>query len=334
MKTIVIRTQFECLVLKDGQTLGLIENDAQELVIRANADFILTFFPINDEKCLPYVCRVCINGASVKVGSERCTVVIMPHNCYELVFAPYTLTFSKPQLQINQQLSTPYGNLTVQLMQEFCGLETVQTLQIFDQNKQVFEYKLSSVITNVKLQGLYIDNNFFIVLSGFQTELMYAMFVKILTNEYAVELELLSDKIEINEKQIKSLNRCFDINKHGKVTVYNVVNNAIAKDEEYLVQLKENAKVLPEIVPFAFFESLKLGDIKTCRTYLTETLNNEIDDQHLNGYFRNFVYVRQNIIKTDYISVILVYNENGNYVGKICKIDMQNDKIDNFELID
>lgn len=333
MKTIAVRAQFECMVQKDGETIGVLENDVQQVKIMANSDFVLTFFPLNNFECLPYSCKVHIVGAEVSVNTDRCALVKMPYECYEAVFSPFQLSYQEPIVEQYQAVNSPISNVEVKVVKQFGAQNWAQTLQIWEKNNNIFNHKLSSQVQNCKISSAYINNEFFIILSGFVDDYDYALFINA-NGKYQANLELLCHKIEIGEKEIKTLTKCFDINKHGKVCVYGVINSKIVKTDEYIVSLKENIKVLPQIVPFAFFESLKLGDLKLCRTYLTETLSVVIDDAHLKAYFGDFEEVRQNVASWDTPAVVLIYKENEKHIGKLCKMEMVGDKIDNFELID
>ncbi len=333
MKTIAVRAQFECMVQKDGETVGVLENDAQQVSIKANNDFVLTFFPLNNFECLPYSCKVHTSGAEVSVNTDRCTVVKMPYDCYDAVFYPFQLSYQEPIIEQSQAINSPISNVQVKIVKQFGAQNWSQSLQIWEKNNNIFNHKLSSQVQNCKISSVYINNEFFIVVSGYVDDYDYALFVSA-NGKYQANLELLCHKIEIGEKEIKTLTKCFDINKHGKVSVYGVVNSKIAKTDEYIVSLKENIKVLPQIVPFAFFESLKLGDLKLCRTYLTDALSGAIDDAHLKAYFGDFEEVRQNVATCEVPCVVLIYKESAKHIGKLCKMEMVGDKIDNFELIE
>ncbi len=333
MKTIAVRAQFECMVQKDGETVGVLENDAQQVSIKVNNDFILTFFPLNNFECLPYSCKVHVSGAEVSVNTDRCAVVKLPYDCYDVVFHPYQLTYQEPIIELAQSINSPISNVQVKIIKQFGAQNWSQTLQIWEKNNNIFNHKLSSQVQSCKISSAYIDNEFFIIVSGFVDDYDYALFISA-NGKYQANLELLCHKIEIGEKEIKTLTKCFDINKHGKVRIYGIVNSQIIKVDEYIVSLKEDVKVLPQIVPFAFFESLGLGDLKLCRTYLTDALSEAVDDAHLKAYFGAFEEVRQSTSMCDKKAVVLIYKENEKYVGKLCKIEMVGDKIDNFELID
>ncbi len=333
MKNISVRAQFECMVQKDGENIGILENNAQEILIKTNKDFILTFFPLNNFESLPYSCKVFVNGTSISTNTDKGIIIKMPHNCYDIIFSPYQLRYIEPFIEQSQTLNSTSTNVTVQIVKEFKAQQWIQTLQIYEKNNNVFSHKMSSIVQNCKISSAYINNEFFIIISGTVDDYEYAFIISA-NNKYQSSLELLCHKIEINDKNIKTLTKCFDIAKHGKVSVYEVVNSQITKSDEYIVNLKEGNKVLPQVVPFVFFESLKLGDIKLCRTHLTESLNSSIDDIHLKAYFGNFQEARPSANSLDAYSVVLIYKEKESYFGKLCKIEMKGDKIDNFELLD
>lgn len=333
MKTITICAQFECLVQKNGETLGFLESEMQELKISENSDFVLTFFPTNNFDSLPYSCKVCAVDGAVSVNTKNCAIIKMPYDNYELVFFPYKMMTQKSIIESSQIINSPFASYEVKIIREVGAFSGSQILEIWDKNNKVFTYQLASVVEDCLITSKYINNELFIVVNGIVEDYQYCLLVSVNNTQVDASLELLSHKIEIGDAEIKALTKCFDINKHGKVYVYAIENGKIFKKDEYLVSIKENTRVVPEVVPFAFFESLKLGDLKLCRSYLTEALSNSIDDEHLKAYFGNFIEVKPNNLN-DLTAVILVYENGTNYIGKLCKVEMLNDKIDNFELCD
>lgn len=333
MKTIIIRAQFECLVQKDGQTLGLIESEEQQLKVAGGSSFVLTFFPLNNFESLPYSCKMSVEEGEVLVSAKCCAVIKLPCECYEVVFFPYLIKPLERMVEVSKVVSSQYSNFDVRIEREGGAQNVRQTLEIYEKGSRVFNYKLGSVVENCEITSRFIGDAFVIVVSGSVEDYEYALFVVANGGKIEETLELLCHKIEVRQSDIKTLTKCFDINKHGKVNVYSVEKSKFTKKDEYLVNIRENVKVVPAVVPFAFFESLKLGDVKLARSYLSDSLNGGIDDAHLKAYFGDFVDIRQNNIN-DSKAVILIYKNGNNFCGKLCKITMAGDKIDNFDLFD
>ena len=330
MKSFVIKSDFDCLVLLNGKELGLL--DGGELYCKVDSNkFVLTFFPL-DNQTLPYSCVINYESGKVNCSSKLCSVVELPMNNYELYFAPYIIKYKKPHQVANKNFETPIGKLDVRVFNnEYIG--GVSQIQVVKNNEMLIDFQASSLISNVNIQSQYVSNEYFIFVSGLVQDYEYLLAISV--NEIAViSLELIAHQVEIHEDCIKTLSKCFDIHKHGKVNVYKVKNGKFYKDEDYLVVMNENVSIQPDLIPYAFFEALKVGDIKKCREYLTSELNDSVDDEHLKSYFGDFEEVRQNVYTNDSSSVILVYRNDDNYISKICKLSMLGNNIDNFELLD
>lgn len=327
MRNFVIRADFECFVLLDDKELGIL--DGGELHFQKDRKFVLTFFPI-DNKTLPYACKVSFENGQIVCSSTLCHYVQLPLNNYELFFMPFLLSYRRPKLIKMQNLDTPKGKAEVRVYDSSDGGNA--NTQVLINGEMQAEFELSSTIIDVSIQGLYIDNEYFIVIQGKVQAYKYLMCIG-MNPSIKANLELLAHQVEIHQDCIKTLTKCFDINKHAKVCVYKVQNGAIHKEDEYLVLLKESVQISQELIPYAFFEALQVGDINKCREYMSDELNQAIDDEHLKAYFNDFIEVRQNVYG-DTNSVLLIYKEGDNFKSKVCNLKIYNNKIDNIELED
>lgn len=327
MRNFVIRADFECFVLLDDKELGIL--DGGELHFQKDKKFILTFFPI-DNKTLPYACKVSFENGQIVCSSNLCRYLQLPMNNYELYFMPYLLSYRRPQLLRLQSLDTPIGKAEIRV---YGGTEGNNTnAQVLINGEMQAEYEMTSSINNVSIQGMYINNEYFIIIQGNVQAYNYLMCIGV-NSKVKVNLELLAHQVEIYEDCIKTLTKCFDINKHAKVCVYKAQNGMLNKVEEYLVLINENVHISHELIPYAFFEALQVGDINKCREYMSDELNQAIDDEHLKAYFGDFVEVRQNVYG-DLNSVLLIYKEGDNYISKVCSLTLIANKIDNIDLED
>ena len=328
MKNFVIKADFECFVLLDGKELGIL--DGGELYFERPNKFVLTFFPI-DNKTLPYSCKVGFENGVLHCSSELCHFVQLPNNNFELNFVPYLLSYRRPNLQKTNALETPLGKTEVRIFDE--GMQVAGgKVQVLVGGELKLEYDMSSTICDADIAGHYINNEYFILIQGKVESYQYLLCINC-GQSVEVNMELLAHQVEVHEDCIKTLTKCFDINKHAKVNVYEVQNGKLYKKEDYLVLLNEDIKIATELVPYAFFEAILVGDINKAREFMTQELNQAIDDAHLKAYFGDFKQVRQNIYTQDLSSVLLLYRDGNNYTSKICKLLMLDNKIDNIDII-
>ena len=329
MRNFCIKADFDCLVLLNGNELGILEGG--QLNCKVEGKFVLTFFPLNN-KTLPYSCVISSENGKIRSSSNLCSVVELPMQNYELYFLPYSIQYNKPLLIKDEMLDTIIGELEIRIY-NMEGRDRASQIQVLSKDKIMLDYQSTSCITQVNITSKYINNEYFILIQGAIEDYQYLLVLSVNQN-VDVNLELVANQIEIHDDCIKTLSKCFDIHKHGRVHVYKVQNGKFYRDEEYLVIMNDNVKINADLVPYAFFEALQLKDIHKCREYLTEELNNGVDDEHLLSYFGQFQEVRQNIYTNDNSSVVLIYKNDDNYTSKICKLTMIDNKIDNIELID
>lgn len=330
MRNFVIKADFDCYVMLDGQELGVIEGG--ELQFERNSKFTLTIFPLNNDS-LPYSCRVSFVDTKLVCSSQLCSVLCLPNANYELRFKPYVLKMERPRLVAIQGLDTPMGKLDAKVLATTQEVKNA-VLQIFQKGELSFEYNLLTFIQNIIISGKYIGNEYFIIVQGVVQDMEYLLALNV-NQKINICLEVLANQIEIYDDSIKTMTKCFDIHKHGKVKEYKVKAGEIYLADSYLVLINENVVVRPEFNVYAFFEALQVGDIKLGRSYLTSELNSSVDDEHLVAYFGDFVEIRQNRFTNDENSVVLIYKnkDDDDLYSKICKLELKDNKIDNIDLI-
>lgn len=327
MKTYIVKADFECLVLLNGQELGILESG--NLEFQNQNSFTLTFFPF-EKKYLPFSCKCFFESNNLICKSEQCKILQLPNHYYELQFKPLNFNQSKPLRISNNIVETPIGKISVNIS-SFKYSENAY-VEIIHNNNIIFEYEIQDIEKLVSVNGQYVGNEYFIMIKGIIQDYEHLLVLHI-NNSLSFALELLAHQIEIEQDCIKVLTKCFDIHKHGKVNVYSIVDGQLIKTDSYLVLINEKKQIKKEFIPYAFFESLRVGDIKLSREYLTDELNEDIDDEHLQAYFGDFKEVRQNIYENDFNSVLLIYQDINNMYYKKCKITFLNNKIDNLELV-
>jgi hypothetical protein len=83
-------------------------------------------------------------------------------------------------------------------------------------------------------------------------------------------------------------------------------------------------------VPFAFLEALAVNNYTLARTYLTDELNDSLEDEHLEAYFGDFVEIAPAEYEQNAINKIVVIEENKKRQAKVFEVLLEKNKISNF----
>lgn len=103
--------------------------------------------------------------------------------------------------------------------------------------------------------------------------------------------EIIGDKLEINDMEIKKLSFLNDLAGRAKVEILKVDDTKITKEKEYFVYLDDSIEneTNPEFILLAFFEAYIASDFNTCFTYLSDSYGANLDKDGLKEFFGEIV---------------------------------------------
>lgn len=138
--------------------------------------------------------------------------------------------------------------------------------------------------------------------------------------------------IKIEENTIEIVQDVYSHAGHGKKIVLNLKQGQVLLKEEQLLYLNQKPTLAfnPKVVPYAFFESIKLGDYNLAESYLSDDLKSNLNSGVLKEYFGDFTEVVPNnflVEKEYYVSVL---------TEKLCRVflfDLKSGKINDISLI-
>ena len=136
----------------------------------------------------------------------------------------------------------------------------------------------------------------------------------------------LKGKITLNNDNLEVVTPLMDISHRAKVFKFKLQNKRIEKQDETLIYL-DNFPVYPTeegLIPFAFFEAVKCGDIQYAKNLLDDDLKQQASQQMFEDYFGKFEQITPYNYKKDRGYYIGLSHEN---VNKVYKISMKNNKI-------
>ena len=130
------------------------------------------------------------------------------------------------------------------------------------------------------------------------------------------------DKIEIEENKVKTLTNFNDMAKHIRVCEYVLKDDFELENQSlYTKDVEKKSSSCSKLIPYNFFESIKVRDFTQAKTYLSDNLKDNITDEQLLQYFGEFQQIE--ILSLDPLRYTL-YSTN---FAKDYEITMQNNKI-------
>lgn len=132
--------------------------------------------------------------------------------------------------------------------------------------------------------------------------------------------------LQITAQKITCLCPYNDMAKQAKYVEITLQKN-ISVNEKTVYQNSSPTLVSDtRLVPYAFLEAVKQGNIKLARYYLSSQMNEKLKDSSIKGFFGNFLKVKQDMYND---CVCIICKEEDYYLAKDFVFDFENDKISN-----
>ena len=136
------------------------------------------------------------------------------------------------------------------------------------------------------------------------------------------------DDYAINNEELIMLKNYVDMAKQGLLIKYNL--NTLISDNELIYFERPYITHNSKLIPFALLEAIKAKNIKLSRKYLSDELNEKLDDEHLIEFFGEYDEVIQNVF-TDNMAYSAATINNINRTLIIYSFVIENDKIINID---
>ena len=295
MNKIFITSNFDYVVLVDKETFFV--DNKQYIEILDNEKMALTFFayPVNTRKnSLPYAVNLDLKKDTISKNVK----VYKLKDRYEVELLPFCVPSVTPLCSFNQ-------NVMGEIYRVVCYFDRVVVTS--KRGEYVYEnvgYNHSCSVHKNLIYILSCDNN---------TKNLIIFDTK--TGTFA---EIQGEKIEIKDNTIKSLSKT-NIQKHQVLTTYNIDNDITVSDVEYFCENSSSKLVVPnELVPYMFFESIKIKDFVSAKKYLEISFAKKLTNKMLASFFGDIQYVRLYTLKP---LVYTVYTSDCAKDYKICMIN-------------
>lgn len=304
-----IMSNFDCLLEIEGKRYEMTANFSRlEIMLEKDESVSALVYPINARGQLSYV--VSIDEKNVfKSNLDICKI---GEDEYEVVLKPYYLTgqnFFKKKFK--------HENLN------FCfSISYFNTLSCEDKEGEIF-LEIYEKLDNFKFDVLNGVPYFHCkTMNGFEILVLYDK-----KNHEFMKYE--SNTFDFNDNFIDFVSSENTISKHGRH--YKIIcDKGEIKIEEELVYLKGAPQKIKSdvILPYAFFEAVKVKDFELAKSFLSEKLKAHITNEVLMEYFGEYDKIKPynfHVQKGSYICL----EKKGN--GKVFRIKIENGEIDEIE---
>lgn len=306
---IELKSDFDCLVEVLGQKYELIQDLSRiEIEVGEKESLIGVVYPINNRGLLSYAFKFNGNISNIK---ENIKVLKLGDDEFNVTLLPFYVTgknFYKKKYKFNNMSFT----LELSYLNTICC--EFKTEEIY--------YHFNDKIDKYKFQQ--IGGVVFFLAKTYYNEILI-MF----DSNLKVFKRFDSQKFQVENSKIEFVCDQKSISQHGKKIVIKCDNGKIEIIED-LIYLQGGPKVIKrdELIPYAFFEAIKLKDYNLAKNFMTETLKVNISDEVLEKYFGEYDDIKTYNFKKDNESYICLCKEN---IAKIFRIKINKGFIEEIE---
>lgn len=305
----------------DGQQVGCCDSPCNYIdIVVCQEQFVLYVYPveqISKTHCsLSYSAKINCTSPKPTTNTDLITITDYGQSHYVL-FANALLV---PRITDNPPCFDTCDTYS---------LATINNNISVSNNQHNFHFLLKTPLKTAKMQKI---GDFYAILGKNDQNLNYVM---LLNQNLQLMFECWSDKIEVLENKIITLDLVHDIAQHGKVAEYSITNGNVHKEKSYFVytQNTPSAPANQYAIPFAFLEAISLDDFSLARSYLHPTLGQTLQNNTIQHFFGDFVYATPSLAPDDLNSVALVYPGTPQFVKKY-RFEISDNLIKNIDTIE
>ncbi len=147
-------------------------------------------------------------------------------------------------------------------------------------------------------------------------------------------LDCLTDKLELTDSHLITLDNAGDIACHGIVHDYTLSSSAVSLTSTHTAYLKNSPipPATPLALPYALLEAIKLNNLTLARTYLHPSLSSVLSDYNLTGFFGDFLFTTPGPFDEPE-QVVLTYKANPCFTKRF-KFEIKNNLIFNIDYME
>ncbi|MBQ3048143.1 MAG: hypothetical protein IJD48_03925 [Clostridia bacterium] len=312
-----IKPDFDCL-LKSSKTEIFLKANSTNSFLTSTQKITLLFYPTN---CSEYSLPFCfVFDAKNPCHSKNVKVANFNNNNYLLSVSPFfiskpqNLLFSTKKLKTNSTEHTIFFNTNSDL-----NLKIESDLDVFSYN---FDVKIK------QLKCVSLNQNILIYAHGCHGGVV--VLLDYTQDKYKIILCEKVDILEETNSTLKTYKCLYDFAGHGVVNTFDLNKSLLPNTQLVYANKSPFLAKHKEIIPYAFFEAIKVNNLKVARFYLSTSLSNKLSDKHLKVFFDNFDDIQQSLATDSIDEIALIYNNDKCNKTKLFKLEFDNqNKISN-----
>jgi hypothetical protein len=281
----------------------------------------LLFYPTNtDSSSLPFAVTFDTQNTQ---STKNTQLIEFANNNYLLNVSPFflgsntNLGIKTKTLTLNAQNHTIYYSLynkfNIKIECNCCSEE-------YSLDAEIIDFNVKTQKNNLLIYCKCKDNKYVILVLNFDGE------------QYNYKNLEIVDILEEENGNISTYKNLNDFAGHGVVTNYDLTKD-ICMTSTLVYNTTPFLCHRKELIPYAFFEAVKVKNYKLANSYLAQNLVNILTPNHYQKFFGDFTQILQPLYQSaNYNQVALVYNKDNKQIAKnfALKFNEEN-KISNIE---
>lgn len=318
-----IKPTFNCLLKVQDLSQELNKNRLHTFLVNMEEPLNLSFYPVDEENknSLPFAAVLKNENNLLTTNKKQLDIISFPDNNYLITVQPFLFACPENFDIQTKQVKTENATHTITWLKQEKGLLTISN----NKNEERIKLNLKNEVNTLNTKQ---KNNFIFGYSKSNNK--YTVFcVKYENDTYYPIVNQVVDILEEEQNKITTYKNLNDFAGHGVITTYNFENGF---EENITLAYNNSAPLISkhkEIIPYAFFEAIKIKNFKLAKNYLTKELSQKLTNAHLEKFFGNFDSVCQTLSqKFNPEEIALIYNLPYKH-AKIYSLKLKENKIEN-----
>lgn len=315
-----IKPTFECLakILKEEY---LLEPQKTYSFLVTNQKLNLLFYPTNTQlTSLPFAFSF---DKQNLISTKNTRIIEFPNNNYLIEVNPFLF-------EAKQNIGIKTKNVTFGGQNHTIYYSTHSKFNIkIECNNASKEYSLNTKIVDLATKT---NKNNLLVYSKCEDTKHVILALEYDGEKYNYKNLEIVDLLEEENGNISTYKNLNDFAGHGVVTTYDL-NKEVCMTSTLVYNTTPFLSRQKELIPYAFFEAVKVKNFKLASSYLSQELSKMLSPKHLQSFFGDFIQVSPPLSQNaSFNEVALIYNQNNKFIAKNFFLQFdQDNKITNIQ---
>lgn len=286
-----VYSDFDAVLSVDGKSFVLNKKQQRlEFEFEEEKELACFVYPVSD-KSLPFGFKVEKENNALVCKSPNVVLYQVADGCFEIALKKFGLG----GFGLKKVFSKDIEGFSLMVLQSGTSLFVVK------ENDEIHTYEIESTFKELAFD--VVEKVPFFVASKKEGKFV-CIFCPFSGNFFAFNAK----NVKIEENKIEIIEDLFSHSGHGKKTNILLQEGRVVVEGDELLYLNHNPEKISSIkvVPFAFFESVKLKDFNLAKSYLSSGLRASLSDDVLQEYFGDFEEVVPNNYSSDVGLVVSV----------------------------